>query len=222
MTAAAAVAAVWPSWRATTRAWRPDADLRTALWIWLGSAGVLLLAHDPLYLQHLMVVVPPASILLAAHRPPALVAVAVLLATLPLQADGAGWRASRRQPSPSEATVIDLLVRLAPADGLVISDEPALPWLAGRTSPGSMVDLSYVRIESGDLDADDLLAAAHRPGVCAVLIWTPRLAQLPGQRAALEDYRPVFHSVERVLLVRDGCTIQPHPDRRLLRLGYSI
>ena len=42
----------------------------------------------------------------------------------------------------------------------MISDEPALGWLAGRTSPGSMVDLSFVRIEAGDLTTADVVAAA--------------------------------------------------------------
>ena len=107
----------------------------------------------------------------------------------------------------------------------IISDEPALPWLAGRTSPGSMVDLSYVRIQAGDLTTDDVVAAANEPGVCAVLLWSGRLAQLPGLRAALGDYRVGARSTTATSCCSaTGCRDRRPdgtPEARLLRKGYD-
>jgi len=87
----------------------------------------------------------------------------------------------------------------------VISDEPALAWLAERTSPGTMVDPSFVRIAAGDLVTADVALAAREPGVCAILFWTGRLDQLPNLRAALIDYRSVFRDETAELLLRTGC-----------------
>lgn len=89
----------------------------------------------------------------------------------------------------------------------MISDEPALAWLAGRTSPGSMVDLSFVRIAAGDLVTADVVEAAREPGVCAILFWTGRLDQLPHLRADLIDYRSVFRDGTAELLLRTGCDL---------------
>ena len=68
-----------------------------------------------------------------------------------------------------------------------------------------MVDLSYVRIQAGDLTTDDVVAAAGEPGVSAVLLWSGRLAQLPGLRPALGDYRSLCLDGGHELLLRDGC-----------------
>ena len=64
------------SWRAVTVP-SSERDLRVAMWIWmLGSVAVVLL-HQPLFLQHLAIVVPPAALLIGLHRPPVAVIVAV-------------------------------------------------------------------------------------------------------------------------------------------------
>jgi hypothetical protein len=89
----------------------------------------------------------------------------------------------------------------------VISDEPALAWFAGRTSPGSMVDPSYVRIAAGHLTTDGVVAAAAEPRVCAVLFWTGRLDQLPHLRTRLPDHRPVLLSGRHALLLRSDCDL---------------
>jgi hypothetical protein len=89
----------------------------------------------------------------------------------------------------------------------VISDEPGLAWFAGRTSPGSMVDLSFVRSDAGDLTSADVAVAAHQRDVCAVLLWSGRLARLPGLRSALGDYEVVRLEGDPELLLREGCDV---------------
>jgi hypothetical protein len=131
---------------------------------------------------------------------------------LPAHEQRIGWHRTSPSPTPSETAAIELLRRVEPRDAEVISDEPALGWLAERTSPGSMVDLSFVRIEAGDLTTADVVAAAAEPGVCAVLLWSGRLAQLPGLPRALADYDPVVRDGDRVLLLREGCSLaRPAP-----------
>lgn len=205
-TALAAVGVRWAMGRSTAR---EDDGVALALWIWLAASVVVLLASDPLFLQHLALVVPPVALLIARHRPPLLVIAAVVVLLLPGHADRSGWRVSRIEPVPSAQAAIEQLRGLTPADGLVISDEPAIPWLAGRTSPGSMVDVGFVRIEAGDLTTADVVAAATEPDVCAVLFWTGRLDALPGLREQLPDFQSAFVDGQHELLLRNGCTLAP-------------
>jgi hypothetical protein len=186
---------------------RPDRELAVALWLWLGASLLVLVFHAPLFLQHLTVAVPPAALLVARYRPPLAVVAVVLLLAVPAHADRVGWRRTRPATTPSEAAVIDLLQSVEPRDAQIISDEPALAWLAGRTSPGSMVDLSFVRVRAGNLTTDDVVAAATAPGVCGVLLWSGRLAQLPGLHRALDDYESVPLDDGHELLLRDGCRV---------------
>jgi hypothetical protein len=206
---AAVATAVWRVVARRPRPVRSDRDLAVALWLWCAASALVLLLHAPLFFQHLTVVVPPAALLVARYRPPLAVVAALLLLALPAHADRVGWRRTRPLATPSEVAVIDLLRSVEPRGSLVISDEPALGWLAGRTSPGSMVDLSYVRIQAGDLRTADVVAAAGEPDVCAVLFWSGRLAQLPSLRRELVDYRSVFRDGDHELLLRDGCDLPP-------------
>jgi hypothetical protein len=173
---------------------------------------VLVLAlHAPLCFHHLTVLVPPAALLVGRYRPPMVVVAVVLLLAVPPHAERTGWRRTRPTATASEAAAIDVLRRVTPRDALVISDEPALAWFAGRTSPGSMVDPSYVRIQAGDLTTSDVVMAAHASDVCVVLLWSGRLAQLPGLRAALTDYDSVLLAGDHELLLREGCRVAPGP-----------
>ena len=184
-----------------------ERDLRVAMWIWtLGSVAVVLL-HQPLFLQHLAIVVPPAALLIGLHRPPVAVIVAVAALLLPSHGGGAGWRWTTTMPSDDERVAIDVLRRIEPQSGMVISDAPTLVWLAGRTSPASVVDVSFVRIEAGQLTTADVVLAAHERDVCGVLIWTQRLGLLPGLRQELRDYRSVVREGDQELWLREGCEL---------------
>lgn len=186
-------------------------DLHMAMWIWMLGSVAFLVLHQPLFLQHLAIVVPPAALLVAVHRPPVVVVAAVAVLLLPSHAEGAQWRRTLAVPDVDERRAVDLLRRIEPRSGMVISDAPELAWFAGRTSPGWVVDVSFVRIEAGQLTSYDVVAAAHEPGVCAVLIWSQRLGYLPGLRTDLRDYRAVFQRGEQELWLREGCRLGPEP-----------
>jgi len=188
---------------------RTERDLAVAVWIWFGAALLVVPIHAPLFLQHLTMLIPPATLLVARYRPPLVAVVAVLVLALPGQAERVGWRRTSPPPTQQERSAIELLRTIEPRSAKVISDEPALPWLAGRTSPGSMVDLSFVRIDAGDLTTADVVVAANHADVCAVLLWSNRLAQLPGLRRALHEYEPVFRDGDHELLLREGCDVRP-------------
>jgi 4-amino-4-deoxy-L-arabinose transferase-like glycosyltransferase len=196
--------------RDTTRgrdAGGPRREVVAALWIWFGAAVLVVLVHSPLWTQHLTVLVVPAAVLACRHRPPALVVVGVVLVLLPAHGPGAGWRLSQPQATPSQVAMVDTLRSIEPDDALLITDEPTLGWMADRTSPGLLVDPSYVRIGAGLLTADDVAAAAHEPGVCAVLLWSGRLEGVPALRTALEGYRTVVRDGSHELLLREGCRL---------------
>ena len=140
----------------------------------------------PLFFQHLTVVVPPAALLVARYRPPLAVGRGRPAAGRPgarrpgrLASHASGRDPERGRGHRPPAT------RGAARTAEVISDEPALGWLAGRTSPGSMVDLSYVRIQAGDLTTADVVAAARRARRVrgAAVVRAPRAAPRPASRA---------------------------------------
>lgn len=70
------------------------------------------------------------------------------------------------------------IARAVDDNGLIITDCQFLAALAQRRTPPRLVDTSLVRIISGYLTAEDLIAAAARPDVAMVLICGARL-ELP-------------------------------------------
>jgi 4-amino-4-deoxy-L-arabinose transferase-like glycosyltransferase len=206
---AALVAVATVVWRRLQRsAPRPTVDPWTmdlALWAWLLGGVLGLRLQHPLFVQHVGILIPPAALLVARARPPLVAIAAVGLLLLPSHARGAEWRRTEVTPTVAERDAIERLEHLEPPGGRVISDEPMLAWLADRTSPGSMVDMSYVRLASGDLTVDEVAHAAEQPGVCAVVMWTGRLASVPG----LEDRLPDYHEGAAIdghrILVRSDC-----------------
>ncbi len=182
-------------------------DVVLALWIWMAASVLILVFHAPLWAQHFTVVVTPAAVLAARYRPPAVVLAAVVAVLLAGHAAGARWRLSQPHATTAERNMVALLASIEPLDSRVITDEPTLGWLADRASPGQLVDTSYVRIQAGDLTTAKVAAAAHEPGVCAVLFWSGRFDTLPGLRASLPDYQTTFIDGDHELLLRQGCRL---------------
>ena len=166
-------------------------DVTVALWLWTAASVLVVTFHSPLWTQHLTVLVVPVAVLATRHRPPVLVIIGVGLVLVVAHGEGAGWRLSQPSATPLQLAMVDTLRRIEPDDGLVISDEPTLSWLADRASPGRLVDTSHVRIDAGELTTAEVVAAAREPDVCAVLLWSGRLDGLPGLRASLDGYRAV-------------------------------
>jgi hypothetical protein len=188
---------------------RGDRDLVTAVWVWLVAGLLVTGLHAPLLMQHVTMLVPPAAVLVARYRPPLVAVVVVLLLTVPGQSDRSRWGRAPDPPMADDAAAIGLLRSIEPRDALVISDEHALTFLAERDTPGSMVDVSFARIRSGDLTTDDVVEAASAPEVCAMVLWSGRLAALPELRRDLVEYRSVHRSGAREILLRDGCAVSP-------------
>ena len=203
-------------------------DLHVALWLWLLGSVVVLLLHQPLFLQHVCLVVPPAALLVALHRPPLLAVALVVVLLLPAHGAAGEWRRTSITPTERDQVGIDLLRRIEPREAKVISDAPALVWFAGRTSPGALVDPSFVRIETGELVTADVVAAAARTGGVrrAALGSAPREPAGPARRAprlpAGRRRRGSGAVASRRVPAR-GSTLRPVARRaRLLQLGYRL
>lgn len=170
-------------------------------WLTALAAAVFLLWQYPLRDNHMVLLaialaVPAGATLaaVAARRPagPA-VAVAVALAV------AAGYvqetRRAQRNAQPLAAPLAWAVERVrassSPAD-LVVSDEPAVPFLAGRRMPGSLIDTAVLRFDSGYLRDGEVLSeidARHVPVVVAGRAFLERPALLRGLRQRFLDVR---------------------------------
>jgi hypothetical protein len=173
----------------------------------MGASVLLVVLHSPIWAHHLSVMTVPAAVLVARRCPPLPVIAVIALVLLPAHGDRVGWRLSQPQATPSQRAVVALLADIEPAEGLVITDEPTLGWLADRVSPGTLVDPSHVRIDAGQLTTGQVTAAADDPNVCAVLLWSGRLDDLAGLRPSLEGYRSVLQDGDHELLLSDRCRL---------------
>jgi 4-amino-4-deoxy-L-arabinose transferase-like glycosyltransferase len=187
----------------------PHREVTAALWLWMAASVAVVAVHSPLWTQHLTMLLIPAAVLAVRLRPPLLLVAIVAGALLPAHVANAGWRLSQPRATRDELVMVDTLRSIQPADGLVISDEPTLTWMANRVSPGQLVDTSYVRIGAGQLTKAQVVAAASEPGVCAVLLWSGRLDGLTGIRTSFDGYRRVVQHGGHELLLRDSCHLGP-------------
>jgi hypothetical protein len=161
--------------------WRPQ--LRAPLWpLWLwGAAAVLLLVwHRPLHDNHLVLLavalaIPAGSVLGAtvSQLPPRRAAAAGTALALAIAA--AFVQESRRldrnaAPEPPDVAwaARELEARTHP-DELVITDRPIVAFLADRRVPGEVLDSAALAFDAGVITASDVLAAADRHGVRAVV-----------------------------------------------------
>jgi hypothetical protein len=150
---------------------------------WALSAALLLLVQHPLWSHHAVLLVAPLALLgggiglrLESSAAAATVAALVLAASIA----GAVWVRTLQTPE-SAVEPTELALRPATARGdLVVTDDQYTAALADRSTPPDLVDTSAVRIESGDLTAAAVEAAASRPDVGGVLVGTGRLSTLPG------------------------------------------
>ena len=66
----------------------------------------------------------------------------------------------------------DFVAAVTDPDGWVITDEPLVPFCAGRKVPPYLSDISYVRTQTGYLTADDLIALTEDYRPQAIVIWS--------------------------------------------------
>jgi 4-amino-4-deoxy-L-arabinose transferase-like glycosyltransferase len=160
------------------------------LLVWLGAQFALLVYEPAFWRPHVAHLIAPLALLVALRPPPLAVLLVAAVAVTP-------WYLSSMHPllwpdsySRQEQAAVDAL-RKTPADGLVISDEPGLLWRAERLTVPYFDDSSIKRIEQRQITAAKLAAAAAKPEMCAVLVWTRRYADLdlgpPLTRAGYEE-----------------------------------
>ena len=174
--------------------------------VWLGATLFVVLTESPMWRNHVAHVVVPLALLigiaLVSTRMTALAAtVALLLAPWSIVHLG---EILRPQPARGRTAVLEHRLRALPRGALVISDTPGLVWRAGRRVPDRFVDVSILRITSPTpslvLTGDDVVHAAARPDVCAVVRWSDqRFTHFPhlGARLNALGYRATLRTPGR-------------------------
>jgi hypothetical protein len=170
------------------------------LWLFAGASAVFTLLMKPLLDHHLV-------LLAASLAVPAGTAIAITLSRVsrPLSAGlaalvcvmlaGGFYQEHRRLarndvPNSPDVTwaVREVDARTGPHD-LVVSDIPAIPYLADRRMPGQLIDSSIARIVDHYLTPSDVLRLIDRSGVRLVVVGRLYLTQ-PQLVAGLEQRFP--------------------------------
>jgi hypothetical protein len=187
-------------------------------WIFFTIFG--LLSQQPLYEHHLVVLIPPIAVAGAlgweylprfAERlrnrwngtPKAeltnalvlLVDVTVIL--LLLSAFVVRIADTITNPIPlyrSDLAAAQMIRRLTTPNETILTDAPGIAFLADRDVPPELADTSFLRIATGYLTLGDVVAYSDRRDVRLVLLWSGRLASIPGMKQWLSAKFP-YHRV---------------------------
>ncbi|MGZ6887309.1 MAG: ArnT family glycosyltransferase [Acidimicrobiia bacterium] len=186
--------------------------------VWFLAVLAVVLTESPMWRNHVAHVAVPLALLVAigldrARRPASAVAVAAIVAVLLIPVSVVNLtELLRPQDPPPRVAALDHWLRQLPAGALVISDTPGLTWRAGRRAPDNFVDVSILRITSPTpslrLTGSDIVRAARRPDVCAVIRWSDkRFTHFPdlGRRLRASGYTPQLRHHPEVLWVKDRC-----------------
>ncbi|MCC7105520.1 MAG: hypothetical protein IT307_10290, partial [Chloroflexi bacterium] len=166
---------------------------------WAGVTALLLLMYSPLMEKHAVLLIPPLGLLVGTAA-----ALGVRAVGAPARggravglAMGATLAASYLVGAPAVlgrdrqlvataanarndvyADDVALLAALAGPDEFVIVDEPYVAFLARRMMPPMLADPTSFRIRSGTLTGSDVVDAAERYDVRAMLLWSDGLRDL--------------------------------------------
>lgn len=183
---------------------------RQAVGWWLAAVVVVLVLGVGAgggYERYLAFLVVPAALAVAALRPPARLATIVAVALLPVvllqNLEVVDGRRLQREAAEATAVLAEL-----PEGGLVVSDEPGLPWVVERHPPPDLADMSWARLQAGYLTAADVLGGVTDPQVCAVVLASGRFDWLdPDLEAHLTGFvtRYEWEDGRRRVLVRPDC-----------------
>ena len=168
---------------------------------WLLGAFAVMLLYTPLWVKHLVYLLPPLALLAGAavgvagraglallrrERPSylglaAALAVLVHLGTVPAIAEQHDGIVNRREIGDAERFADDpriVAAATAPSD-FIVMDDSYLADMSGRLVPPFLVDLSYTRIRSRVLSSDRVKEETARFDAKVVAIQDDRLGQLP-------------------------------------------
>jgi hypothetical protein len=155
---------------------------------WMAGAVAAILLTHPLWPRHLVALVPGAAMLGATAlitmadrlrgrlRGESMLAAATAVYLVAMTALGL----ATLQPGPAPASTVAALQRDTAPGAPVLTDEQFIAAAAGRAVPPEFVDTSFVRVEAGRLTTNDLASVAEREHICAVLLGSGRLEQVPG------------------------------------------
>lgn len=179
-----------------------------ALWGWAAVSFAFVAFHHPLHHNHLVVLpvalATPAAIGLAALvrrvRPEA-----AALGVLAILLVGGYVQQHRRlavadvPEQPELMAAAETLRRVTKPDGLVVSDQPIVPFLADRVVWGPLVDTADLRFQTGSLTPARVLRELDAGDVTAVVVGRWFLEQ----PAVLAGIRTRYRRVEQ----HDGVSI---------------
>jgi hypothetical protein len=192
------------------------------VWIvvaWLVPLVVLLIVEKNMWRPHIAALALPLALLVALRPPPLRVFAVALVFLVP-------WWAVHLHdilwPAPYHGAAAHAIaeMRALPPGAWVMSDDPGLPWRAGRHVPPNYVDGSILRIDEHLVTTTTVRDAAAQPEVCAVLVWSDRWGEhLPGLPAALRTagYTLVHHygpNHDYWLKATPACQTAPAPPTR--------
>lgn len=240
--------AAWGSLAALAEGYRREVRFALA---WFSLALANTLVHTPLWLHHLVILLPPLTVLagvglkvagglLAARRfAPRQVAVlggtalalGYYLSGLP-QMVNLDVTVVPRPPEQHEQEAIRFMQEIAAPDEFILGDDPMLIFYAGRLLLPAASDTSLLTIKSGRYDLERLAALTGRYDVQTVVLWRERLAWVPGYRDWVEAHylaRRDFGSTHSIFYGRrldSAASIERRSDVRLgddvRLLGYKV
>lgn len=161
-------------------AWRRPRGIWT-LWSWSAAAIAFTIAMRPLLDHHLVLLAAALAVTagaalgeaIASLRRPARVA-AVALATLIALAGGAQqYRQASRNNVDETARVLwaaEVIKRETHPGERIVTDIPTVAVLADRRVPGFLVDVSWGRVRSGALNAQNVIETIEHEGIDAVVV----------------------------------------------------
>lgn len=179
----------------TTAAWRRDAAAREealrlgAVTAWLAADLAALFWWKPVWAHHLVILVSPLAVLGASAveavwrgaRRAGGTSTAPGAATLRLLTGAlfVCWlaaltvtvAASVPENSAPARAAAEQIERAVPVGTFVVTDDPIVPFLAGRAVPPGLCDTSEMRMRAGWLTAAGLTAALGDPRVRGVVLW---------------------------------------------------
>lgn len=151
------------------------------LWLWPPAAVLFVLVHQPLHVNHLVVL--PVSFGLAAGVSLGVAAARLRGRSLAIAAAAgalvfaAGYvqqlhrlDVEAKGEDPALVAAARELERLTKSSDQVVSDQPIVPVLAHRRIPGPLVDTAQLRFDTGSLTAEEVLDVIDERHVAAVVV----------------------------------------------------
>jgi hypothetical protein len=188
--------------------WRRDWRIMPPL-LWLVASLAVLIRQDPLFAHHTVIIAPclallaglgPAVLRGIRHSPldiwPDWSKLATTAYTLVVAFVLAGSLVGSKSvlsdaasgPDAQERATLAVINTFAAPGELLVSDDPYAAALTGRSAPPELVDVSSVRIISGDLSTAELERIIERDHITTVVAVTGRFAAAPGFLSWLQSH----------------------------------